>query len=83
MRETLYSPPEENGPQIMRKTYYRCHGCKWADYMPKLAYVCSHPEIVPTPMMIPHPMQGPSPEWCPIVTSDPETWEKRLKGEGT
>lgn len=71
MRETLYSPPDGEGPSVVRET--TCKGCKHLDAV-AIGSVCGHPT------------QGyhllgfttTTPSWCPIVSADPEGWDKRL-----
>jgi len=81
MRETLYSPPDGEGPTIVREK--RCNGCRhYKEHGPHWFY-CRHSSVhasnvQPTLLRI----DSETPSWCPIVSADPEGWERRLKGEG-
>ena len=75
MRETLYSPPDGEGPSVVRETNLKCTGCNHLTgeiypFCTLLRTFVARPWLTTLPL-------------CPIVSADPETWEKRLKGEGT
>lgn len=84
MRETLYSPPDGEGPSVV--AVLDCDGCKHYAMVARTGryeHRCYHKvhDVTENRYRVIDPM--PTPSWCPIVKADPEGWEKRLKGEGT
>lgn len=83
MRETLYSPPGGEGPSVVAGC--SCVTCNYLDVTMsvfRFRYHCIHPDAEKDyrPRELEHSSITPS--WCPIVSADPEVWQKRMKGEG-
>lgn len=72
MRETLYSPPGGEGPSVVAVLLCdRCKHLSWSSIGEKFCRLRDD-------MCMGYTTATPS--WCPIVSADPETWERRLKG---
>lgn len=75
MRDVIYSPPDGEGPTVVRGVNcgLRCDGCAWRETS-TLHHAWCGKERQPLTSCF-------TPSWCPIVSADPEVWERRLRGE--
>lgn len=72
--ETLYQPPDGEGPSVVRETRMTCKECKHFHF----AY-CSHPNNGVTSKLRGVGQSAITPSWCPIVSASPEEWAKRMQ----
>lgn len=75
--ETIYQPPDGEGPSVAVTLF--CDGCKHLKF-PELnsdAAYCGITDIWSAYIGTVHI----TPSWCPIVASDPDTWQRRIRGE--
>lgn len=76
--ETIYQPPDGEGPSVVRETRMTCNGCLYFRIVPwpsaRHRVFCEHPDV-----QMERIESDTTPSWCPIVSAAPEEWAMRMK----
>jgi hypothetical protein len=86
--ETIYQPPDGEGPSVVRETRMTCGDCRHLvrpeTTNPNDSFACRHPSktwggLVVTFLGLRQQGTPTTPSWCPIVSAAPEEWAKRMR----